>query len=796
MNRIIVAFFAVVVFAGCVSEPPRGKQPCGKPQCEAPRSRDASIDISPADPAAQNSDACVALLNFEDGGRYFGGSRQTIMWRVDGAPDEWDLVEMLVSLDSGREWVAIGRVRASKGEVLWTMPTTEGSRYRLKARLIREGDVISESAADKDFSITCGLPPCLPVVKETSKEHCVTVGYRLAPTYGPDEKKITAEEISRAVLWVTPDNGETWRHVGAFPADGKSINYRASDGRYGFWCAYAAGDAWSAPPAPGAAPQASLVIDSAPPRLEIRSPADDEEIPVPEADRTEGGRIHIVWDAWDANLGEEPVTILVSVDGGEWKSLGTTIAAAGLFEARLAPSDRPYRLRLVARDIVGNEGAVEQNRGFLVKMRPAETPAAEPTLTLLKPAGGGVLRGGSDQAIAWDSTGLGAVDIIAEFYDGRDWREIRRLPDTCGTFVWRVPEIDAAECRLRLRADLKYKTLTARSGRFAIDSAAPTTDIAVGLPEIEESPAASLLVAARPESAPNTPERGPMVMDTGSLIETVVRLDGTLEAPPRAAAEDAARAPEADAGAGGLNDIAEDRERLEKRLKTDEALKFIETRNWTAAEGTLKLLLNRYPGDAEVLYAMGRLYYDQCRYDDAAPYFYKAVEIAPAHARSQYYLGKIAMHAQASSLTEEDVRAASAETRFKEAIKNDPQMAEAHNDLATLYFEKKRFQEALVCFGRAVDADPANKIYLYNYGRTAFELGKYEDAVDFCDRAVKIDSSFPQAHWFIAKSYTAQRKWDKAAGQWQRVVDLFSFDRRLQEQAVRMLKEAQDHVGK
>ena len=796
MNKSVIGIVAVVLLAGCTST--AQYQPPEKAASACPEGAEIGIeplDISEHDAGAETR---ISLLNFNSGGEYFGGSKQAVIWRIEGECDEWDMVELLVSRDSGRNWVSIGRVPAPRSQVAWTLPTTEGTRYRIMARVTRGDEILAECGGEADFAITCGLPPCLPVVEEVSSKRTVTVTHRIVPGHTENERAITPEDISKVVLWVTRNDGETWENVGAFPASEKGINYSGTDGRYGFSCAYATRDgSWSETPASCSAPSTTLVIDTTPPQLEIRSPAEGEEILAPENDWQTGARVHIMWDIWDANLCDESVSIFVSQSDGEWRSLGSGLAAGGLFETRLPPSDRPYILKIAACDIAGNETSVQHRRGFTVAKHSDNGPEGKPTLTLVRCYGGEVLRGGSDQTVSWKSTGLpeNAGEIIAEFYDGETWHEIRRLSDTCGTFVWRVPEINSRNCRLRLGVDLKYKTLTAQGALFTIDSAPPSADILPGLPEIEDdaTPSAAPDSPAKPEAEQHVPARGPRVMDTGSIIEVVIKIEGPLEAAPGRTAASNPTTEDSQEPEDSLENITKTSERLEKRAKIDKAFEYMEQEKWTMAEVTLRVLLNKYPDDPEVLYGMGRLYYAQHRYEEAGKCFSRAVAIDPANAGAQYYLGKIALLSDAHGITEQEVRFIRAETRFKEAIENDPTMAEAHNDLATLYFGKEMYEDALGHFGRAVDADPANKIYLYNYGRTAYELKKYEDAVDFCLKATKIDELFPQPYWFIAKSYSSQKKWDKAETYWRKVIDLFVFDKRLQAEAVRRLKEAQEH---
>jgi tetratricopeptide (TPR) repeat protein len=784
MKRNIAAVLLITLLAGCNSS-----------TNQKPPSENSSIiaKVAPAVCVARTKPAenappdgpAVVLKTFNSGGMFFGGARQPIMWQVNGQCDPEAKVELMVSRNDGAEWFTIGTVDAAKGQVIWNLPRTEGAEYRLKARLMTGTEVICESVSENPFTITCGLPPCIPAVESITRAQTVTVNYRLSPSHTANERQIRPDEISKVVLWVTSDGGTTWKHLGAFPGDGKGIIYNAADGQYGFYCAYLTADgAWTATPTAHSKPQATVVIDSTPPRLELRSPRDGDQFFAP-AGNSDDARIPVLWDALDLSLDNRQMNILVSQGDEAWSDAGSPLAEAGIFEVRLKPSEKPYFLKLVARDAAGNETTVAMTQGFKVSTQPDVRPDRDPVLQLLRPLSGEILRGGSEEAVVWKSTDMpeSVTQMVVEFYDGEKWQEIRRVSDPSGSFVWQVPSTEGTHCRVRISADLIYKTVTAESENFTIDSTSPSSDIALGIQDTD-IPAQANAAAEPQQATQDTPQHGDAATDAGSLIEAVIRMDGTAGAN--------SSANPAETTDKNIEAVASDTDRLQKQRQIDEAFEYLAHENWLMAENSFKALVKMYPDDPDVFYGMGRFYYDQQRYAEAEQELLLAVALNPSHARAQYYLGKISLRSAAPGITEDEVRFTNTEMRFKRAIEADPRLAEALNDLGTLYFEKKNFTDALNYFGRAVDADAGNKIYFYNYGRTAFELGKYGEAIDFCQKALKLDEDFPHPYWFIAKSYTKQRNWAQACIYWQKVIDKFGFDKNLQAQAVIELKNAQE----
>lgn len=806
MNRYISLILLAALLAGCSSQSnynhAAGKTSQHNSAAKIPPT--SAVKAAPATTAPANAGPRIALTNFDGGSTYFGGSKQVIMWRATGDTKPGDTVELWVSGNSGNQWSIIGSTAASKGQVIWNMPSTEGIHYRIKARLMRAAEQLAQWTSPADFSITCGLPRITPIIETRTTapgtplaaagsitwKHELIISYTIALTGAPNEKKLTRENIARAVLWVTADSGATWEALGEFPAGKKGIIYTAADGRYGFYCAYLTkAGAWTASPTAGAAPQQTIIIDSTPPRGSIIYPSDGDQVYASD-DKT--AHVPILWDAADENLGKHQASILVVQGDGKWHTLGLADATAGIYETTLAVSPTPYKIKVVLTDAAGNETVLAQKQGFTVITQPVPHLSLRPTLSLVRPTGGEVLRGGSKQAILWKSTDFapGTAKLLLEFYDGNNWQTLQRLTEPSGAYVWQVPKISSRNCRVRISADLGGNPLTAQSNKFAVTNSTPAPDIIIGTLPAEPPPPQTI---AAPEETGPAPKHGAAI-DTGTLINVTIKIPIVENTTPPAAQHTAEPSTQPTPPAKfTTEDLDKANKALEKENKITQAMQYVNEQKWVLAENALKTLIALYPNDPQVFYAYARYYYEQGRLQDAEQYFLKTVSADPKNASAHYYLGKIALRSNAAGITDNAVRFANAEARFKKAIECNPELAEAHNDLATLYFANKMYSEALDHFKKAADADTSNKIYLYNYGRTAFELGKYKIAIEHCQKAVAIDPAFPQPYWFIAKSYTAQHDWKQAATWWQKVVDHFGFDKRLQAQAIIELKKAQDN---
>ena len=101
----------------------------------------------------------------------------------------------------------------------------------------------------------------------------------------------------------------------------------------------------------------------------------------------------------------------------------------------------------------------------------------------------------------------------------------------------------------------------------------------------------------------------------------------------------------------------------------------------------------------DALYATGRYYQGQVRYDQAIEYYQRLLEADPRHAEGHNALGVIyAMQGR------NDV----AEAEFRAALEAAPGAAHIHNNLGYLLMRQGRLNDAVVSLDRALGLDPAN----------------------------------------------------------------------------------------
>ncbi len=193
--------------------------------------------------------------------------------------------------------------------------------------------------------------------------------------------------ISRVDLWVTRDDGRSWRKWSQH--DGKGSAVRVSldakeneqlEGGYGFRLVPVSGAGLSErEPVAGDAPEMRIVLDVSPPQIDLYAPVSD-----PNALDT----LIIQWKATDRNFGDDPITLeWGDSPTGPWKPVATTgtdpvvqatavnapiarrLANTGQYGWRV-PAGVPARvyLKATARDAAGNVKEIVTREPILVDL--------------------------------------------------------------------------------------------------------------------------------------------------------------------------------------------------------------------------------------------------------------------------------------------------------------------------------------------------------------------------------------------------------------------------------------------
>ncbi|MFQ5449353.1 MAG: SUMF1/EgtB/PvdO family nonheme iron enzyme [Nitrospinaceae bacterium] len=92
----------------------------------------------------------------------------------------------------------------------------------------------------------------------------------------------------------------------------------------------------------------------------------------------------------------------------------------------------------------------------------------------------------------------------------------------------------------------------------------------------------------------------------------------------------------------------------------------------------------------------------------------------------------------------------------------NPESVEAQNNLANIYSEQNRREDAIRHYRLALKSDPNNSSTLFNLGLAYQKSGESQKAVDAFLQAVQIDPAFIPGHRVLVKLYLVEKKYTSA----------------------------------
>jgi DNA-binding winged helix-turn-helix (wHTH) protein/tetratricopeptide (TPR) repeat protein len=103
-----------------------------------------------------------------------------------------------------------------------------------------------------------------------------------------------------------------------------------------------------------------------------------------------------------------------------------------------------------------------------------------------------------------------------------------------------------------------------------------------------------------------------------------------------------------------------------------------------------------------------------------------------------------------------------AEREFKQAIKQNPNYATAHQWYAIHLAVTGRYVEAEIEMQRALELEPLSPVMNSDMGQILYFNRKYDEAIAACKKALTIDQSFFNAHQYLYEIYTEHGLYDDA----------------------------------
>jgi hypothetical protein len=173
--------------------------------------------------------------------------------------------------------------------------------------------------------------------------------------------------VGKVDLWMTRDDGRSWQFFASDPNLKSPMTVDLpGEGLYGL-CLVVQSRAGlgKRPPLSGDAPEIRIEVDTTPPFAQMIAPVPDPH------QRT---ALILGWSASDRNLASNPITLQWAVKpDGSWQTIAQDIPNLGRYTWKL-PGDIPPQvyLRLIVRDMAGNEGIAETKEPQLIDLNEPE----------------------------------------------------------------------------------------------------------------------------------------------------------------------------------------------------------------------------------------------------------------------------------------------------------------------------------------------------------------------------------------------------------------------------------------
>ncbi len=137
--------------------------------------------------------------------------------------------------------------------------------------------------------------------------------------------------------------------------------------------------------------------------------------------------------------------------------------------------------------------------------------------------------------------------------------------------------------------------------------------------------------------------------------------------------------------------------------------------------------------------------------------------------------------AQSKATVREAPAEAMAQVRaLKEAITANPNDVKSIVQLANLYFDVGKFEQAIQYYKRALKIDPTSTNVLIDLGVAYFNTGKSDSALTFMHKALEITPGHKQGLYNIGIVYYNLNNFDKAVSYWEDLIRKYPQSREAQ----------------
>ena len=141
-------------------------------------------------------------------------------------------------------------------------------------------------------------------------------------------------------------------------------------------------------------------------------------------------------------------------------------------------------------------------------------------------------------------------------------------------------------------------------------------------------------------------------------------------------------------------------------------------------------------------------------YTKAIPNVTKALELNPNLAEAHSDL--------AAFMFDYEHKPKKSESEFRKAIELNPNYANAHQFLSHVLCSERRFNEAFAEIRRAVELDPLSRFINLSLGDTLYYLGEYEKAIEQFKKVIELDPNYDAVYLSLIQAYLRKSMYDEA----------------------------------
>ncbi|MBF0225237.1 MAG: tetratricopeptide repeat protein [Desulfobacterales bacterium] len=192
-------------------------------------------------------------------------------------------------------------------------------------------------------------------------------------------------------------------------------------------------------------------------------------------------------------------------------------------------------------------------------------------------------------------------------------------------------------------------------------------------------------------------------------------------------------------------------------------LKLANDGNIKNAKNILNKIIIDLPEDAKSLHLLGSLAFRLKKYELAADFVSKAIQLDPSN--EDFYID---MGSLFNILNKYD----EALNMYQKVVSLNPNRIEAHNNIGIIFRLKSEYNKAIESYKYAISIEPNYAAAYNNLGITYIEIGKFNDAIESFKMAASLNPNFSEAYSNLGDVYSKELKWDLALQAYQKSIKI------------------------